>query len=322
MWGHAVRISRSQVTYRLEAGAAFVASVECGTRFVVETHDCRTGTITAESVPADLRDTRWINPVTGPIEVRGTVPGDVLAIDLHDVRTADEGLMIHRPGTSAIDDIGDPVFRMIEMDEGRATVGPVSIPRRPMVGFIGLTPASGTPGTLLGGGWGGNMDTKLLTTGARLYLPVAIPGAGLHVGDLHAAMGDGEVYMTGVEVAGEVSLTVQRMSASDLGGRTLPLPLLETADRLVPIAGAETLDLAARAALAAGITILTEWTGMTAIDAGFYLSAACDLRISQFLPKLGVHCRLEIPKQPLIDAGLFAGFISNPLPFAPVEASR
>ncbi len=316
-----MRISRSQVAYRLEAGVPFIASVQPGEPFLVETHDCRTGTITAASVPDDLRDTRWINPVTGPIEVQGTQPGDVLAVDLHDVTTADRGLMIHRPGTTAFDDVGEPVFRIIEMDEHRATIGPVSFPRRPMVGFIGLTPASGTPGTLLGGGWGGNMDTKLLTTGARLYLPVAIPGAGLHVGDLHAAMGDGEVYMTGVEVGGEVSLTVHRLPAADLGGRTLPLPLLETADRLIPIMAGETLDLAARAALAAGITILTEWEGMTATDAGFYLSAACDLRISQFLPGLGIHCRLEIPKQPLIDAGLFAGLLAEPLPRARLEAA-
>jgi amidase len=317
-----VRISRSKVTYRLEAGVPFIASVTPGEPFEVETHDCRTGTITAASSTDDLRETRWINPVTGPIEVQGTQPGDVLAIDLHDVVTADRGLMIHRPGTTAIDDTGDPVFRIIEMDERQATIGPVSFPRAPMVGFIGLTPATGAPGTLLGGGWGGNMDTKLLTTGARLFLPVAVPGAGLHVGDLHAAMGDGEVYMTGVEVAGEVSLTVHRLPAAALGGRPLPLPLLETADRLIPITAADTLDEAARAALAAGITILTEWAGMTAIDAGFYLSAACDLRISQFLPKLGIHCRLEIPKQPLIDAGLFAGLLAEPLPTARPATTR
>jgi amidase len=275
-----VRIPRNQVVYRLEAATPFIASVEAGVRFVVETHDCRTGTITADSVPDDLRVTSWINPVTGPIEVKGTVPGDILAIDLHDVTTADHGLMIHRPGTSAIDDIGDPVFRIVHMDEHQATVGLVSFPRRPMVGFIGLTPASGAHGTLVGGSYGGNMDTNLLTTGARLFLPVEVPGAGLHVGDLHAAMGDGEVYMTGVEVAGEVSITVHRVPATDLKGRTLPLPLLETADSLIPITTGETLDLAARAALAAGMTILTEWAGLDAIDAGFFLSAACNLRIS------------------------------------------
>jgi amidase len=310
-----VRISRNQVVYRLEAGVPFIASVEDGASFLVETHDCRTGTITGASTADDLRVTSWINPVTGPIEVAGTLPGDVLAIDLDDVTTADHGLMIHRPGTTAIDDVGEPVFRIITMNDHSATVGPVSFPRRPMVGFIGLTPASGAPGTLLGGGYGGNMDTTLLTTGARLFLPVAVPGAGLHVGDLHAAMGDGEVYMTGIEVAGEVSLTVRRVPRADLGGRNLPLPLLENADSLVPIAAAETLDLAARAALAAGMTILTEWAGMDAVDAGFFLSAACNLRISQFLPGLGIHCRLEIPKQPLVDAGLLSAFlVAEPLP--------
>lgn len=264
-----MRISRSQVTYHLEAGAPFIASVEPGASFVVETHDCRTGTITSASIPNDLLDTRWVNPVTGPIEIQGAEPGDVLAIDLHDVTTSGDGLINHRPGASAIDEHADPVFRIIELDKRDIRIGPVSVPRQPMVGFIGLTPASDAPGTLIGGSWGGNMDTKLLTTGARLYLPVAVPGAGLHVGDLHAAMGDGEVYMTGVEVAGEVTLTVHRLRAVNFAGRTLPMPLLENSESLVPIATGSTLDLAARAALAAGMSILTDWAGMTETDAGF-----------------------------------------------------
>jgi amidase len=311
-----VRIARDRVVYRLDADAPFVARLPIGTRVTIETHDCRTGTITEASTVDDLRDTSFVNPVTGPIEVEGVTPGDVLAIDIDRVATMPNGLMIHRPGTSAIDTFPDPILRVLHGNDTSIDLGPVRVPRSPMIGFIGLTPATEKPKTLLGGRYGGNMDTNLLQAGARLYLPVDVPGAGLHVGDLHAAMGDGEVFMTGVEVGGEVDLTVHRLDRTSIGDRSVPFPLLETERLIVPIAAGQTLDAAARAALDAGMTILTSWIGLDPTDAGFFLSAACDLRISQFLPGLGIHARLEIPKQPLVEAGRYRPLLDTPLPAA------
>jgi hypothetical protein len=39
---------------------------------------------------------------------------------------------------------------------------------------------------------GGNMDTKHITKGSKLYLPVQVKGALFSLGDGHAAQGDGE----------------------------------------------------------------------------------------------------------------------------------
>ena len=112
-----------------------------------------------------------------------------------------------------------------------------------MIGVIGVAPAGddvpcGTPGS-----HGGNMDTRLIGDGATIYLPVQAPGALLAVGDLHAAMGDGEIAFTGVEVAGAVTLQVslrEDMSLTD--------PVLENDDTVATIASAETLDEAAKMA--------------------------------------------------------------------------
>ena len=46
---------------------------------------------------------------------------------------------------------------------------------------------------------GGNMDTRHLTAGSRLWLPVPVPGAAFSLGDGHAAQGDGEVCGTAIE---------------------------------------------------------------------------------------------------------------------------
>ena len=77
-----------------------------------------------------------------------------------------------------------------------------------MIGVIGVAPEGepvncGTPGS-----HGGNMDNTAITTGATLYFPVAVEGALFGCGDMHAAMGDGEISVSGAEVAGWATVTL------------------------------------------------------------------------------------------------------------------
>lgn len=63
-----------------------------------------------------------------------------------------------------------------------------------MVGVCGVAPKPGLDvHCAVPGDHGSNLDTKMIKVGSRVYLPVAVPGAGLAVGDLHACMGDGEL---------------------------------------------------------------------------------------------------------------------------------
>ena len=62
-------------------------------------------------------------------------------------------------------------------------------------------------------------------------------GAYLGLGDLHAAMGDGEVSVTGLEVFGEVDLDLSLEK-----GASLPCPLLHDGDEVSFLASAETVD--------------------------------------------------------------------------------
>ena len=103
----------------------------------------------------------------------------------------------------------------------------VELPLNPMIGVIGVAPAGesvpcGTPGD-----HGGNMDTIGIREGAILRLPVFVKGAYLGLGDLHAAMGDGEVSVTGLEVFGEVDLDLSLEK-----GASLPCPLLHDGDEV------------------------------------------------------------------------------------------
>src|SRR5205823_981912 len=84
---------------------------------------------------------------------------------------------------------------------------------------------------------GGNLDTKEITKGNSVYLPVFQPGGQLAMGDLHALMADGEVCVTGIEIAGTV-----RVQADVLWGYGLHRPIVETPEAWLTVASAPTLD--------------------------------------------------------------------------------
>jgi len=73
------------------------------------------------------------------------------------------------------------------------------------------------------------MDTRQLVAGTTLYLPVEVEGALFSSGDAHAAQGDGEVCVTGIEAPmhGELRFTLEK-------GRQIPSPQYLTSGRLTP----------------------------------------------------------------------------------------
>jgi amidase len=172
-------------------------------------------------------------------------------------------------------------FQFVAIEDGTALVSGADVPVRPMIGVIGVAPEGpavpcGSPGA-----HGGNMDTRLIGEGATLYLPVFAPGALLAAGDLHAAMGDGEICGTGVEVAGSVTLRVDVR-------HDLPIanPLVETDEVVATIASANTLDEAAEIATRDMVDLVMRRLGLSVADTTMLMSAAGQLQVSQVVDPL------------------------------------
>ena len=138
-----------------------------------------------------------------------------------------------KPGRGAFGDrladtIRETVVRPVPLRDGHAIFSDtIAIPLRPMIGVLGVAPYGDPVATFWPGRHGGNLDCRLVTTGNTLYLPVAAPGALLGIGDLHAAMGDGEIMLSGVEAAGEVTLRAEIVPSWPFTG-----PWVETPERL------------------------------------------------------------------------------------------
>ena len=120
------------------------------------------------------------------------------------------------------------------------------------------------------------MDNKYAAAGSRIHLPVAVAGAGLALGDVHGAMGDGEITFIGLEICAEVTVRVELRK-----GVPLRRPLIETDDAWITTGDHEDLGAAARMAAEEMVLLMQERMGLGFEDAYMLMSAAADVQICQ-----------------------------------------
>lgn len=234
--------------------------------------------------------------LTGPVFVRGAEPGDMLRIEILDVKLRDDwGYNLIRPGMGALPDDFADHFMHLSIDRNTGVITTPFGPRfaaRPFFGVMAVAPRpeDGRLTSVIPGYFGGNMDNRQLTAGSVLYLPVSVEGALFSAGDGHGVQGDGEVCVTAVEtgLSGTFRIDV-------IKGAALALPYAETHDHLIAMAFDENLEEAMRIALRSAIEMICARTGMTAAEAYCLCSMTTDVRITQVVNiKKGVH--VMIPK--------------------------
>jgi acetamidase/formamidase len=229
------------------------------------------------------------------VAVRGAKAGQVLQVDIEDVRLAyDWGYTSRRPLRGALPyDFGERRVIHIPLDAARMTgrlPWGTEIALRPFFGVMAVAPpaAWGTVSTIPPRKNGGNMDNKELVAGSTLYLPIHTDGALFSVGDGHAAQGDGEVCVNGLEtgLVGRFRLTVR----PDL---SLEWPMAETASHLITMAFDPDLDDCVVIALRQMLRLIEGRTGLDACQAYMLCSLAADVRITQVVnDNKGVHVML------------------------------
>jgi acetamidase/formamidase len=274
--------------------------VEPGDTVVLDTRDASDGYYTATSTSRDTatRGPFKGHPLTGPVAVRGARPGDVLVIDILDVRPAASFGWTHiRPGRGLLPeadfpesflqiwDVSDGAFARMQARSGTR----VAVPQGPFPGVIGT--ALDEPGghsTMPPRRAGGNMDIKQLVAGATLFLPVLVDGALFSVGDAHAAQGDGEVCVTAVEMMGRVTLRFGVRSGRRLAEPQLvtPAPPSNATNRgphYATTAHGPDLFAAAQQAVRYMIEHLVDTRGFTREEAYVICSVAADLKISEIV---------------------------------------
>ena len=267
--------------------------VEPGETVVLHARDASDEQIHPDSTAEDVVkiDFSHVNPVSGPVFVKGARAGDALAVEILELRAGVWGWTALIPGFGLLaDEFPDPWLRISRIDAERDAVhfnDRISLPLRPFPGTVGVAPAEpGEHPILPPTRWGGNLDTRHLTAGTTLYLPVGVDGALLSLGDTHAAQGDGEVCGTAIESAMDVVIRVSVRRDLSITAPQLKLP----ASAATPASGYHVCtgvgpDLieAARDATRVMIDHLRERHELDREEAYALASVACDLRIHELV---------------------------------------
>lgn len=240
---------------------------------------------------------RGIGPhlMTGPIEVKGAMPGDELVIEIVAMKlTQDWGWNVIKPGAGALpDDFKQLRHIHVSIDTTRGVITMpwgLTLKAAPFFGVIGVAPppAEGPRTSIIPRTWGGNIDNKNLGAGATLHLPVFNAGAQLSVGDGHATQGDGEVCVTAIETALGGTLRVSLLKQTGIAS-----PWAETATHLITMGVNEDLDKAAEFAVREMVKLAGRLGRLSAEDAYTLCSVAGDVSVTQLVNvSKGVHVML------------------------------
>jgi amidase len=291
------RLPRSEVVWSFGPDLKPVLEVEPGDVVTFETNDCFTGQIRGEDDLVTEIDLSRINGATGPVAVKGAEPGDSLVVEILDVRPVEWGVATLIPGFGQlIEQVQSPLTRLFEVRDGMVRMNDrVSFPAMPMVGVVGVATGGDEVSNGLAGQHGGNLDDHWHGAGARIFFPVRQPGGLFAVGDMHAAMGDGEICFTGVEIAGEVDVRFGVLKA-----KQATWPVTELADRWLPHATADEYTAALQLVSEEAARLLVDEHGFTIEDAFIFLSVACDAGVAQACKPapggFGAIARFSIPK--------------------------
>lgn len=228
--------------------------------------------------------------LTGPIDIGGARPGDVLQIDVLAIEPADWGWTSFGPGFGLLAaEFPTRYTHVWDLRGGRdsALRAGVRVPLEPFCGVMGVAPDVPAPvSTVPPRAVGGNMDIKQLIAGATLYLPIAVAGARFSVGDVHAAQGDGEVCGTGIEMESTVTLRLTCRRDLTITGPQfeLPSPLpgaWNTAGWYATTGHGPDLFVVTQDAIRQMIEHLVARRGLTREEAYVLCSVAVDLKISE-----------------------------------------
>lgn len=264
-----------------------------GETMVFRTLDCFGNQIRREDQLVHTIDPEVANPAAGPVYVEGAQPGDVLVVDILDIQVDSQGVICTMEEAGPLSDDCEIRTKVVPIENGMASFKDIKWQVDPMIGVIGVAPAEGAIPCELPGAHGGNMDSKMIKKGSRVYLPVFVEGALLGMGDIHASMGDCELCGTGIEIAGDITVRVSLIKDFKLAW-----PVTETKEKWYVNPCADDYEKALILGSKEMQRLLVNAYGWDKTDVFLYMSVQCDVEINQATKPCPIDMilRIGVPK--------------------------
>ncbi|MEN3007680.1 acetamidase/formamidase family protein [Pseudothermotoga sp.] len=282
-------VSKNNVIYSFNPFIEPVMSVQPGETIRFETLDALGGQIENEQDVLKL-DFSKVNPATGPVRIEGAKKGKTLVVEILDVSVAsDKGVIVAEEGFGVLKNIVKGFkAKILPIRQGCVIFNEIHIPIKPMIGVIGVAPKEGEFPTGTAHKHGGNMDTKEITVGSRVHLPIFQDGAMLALGDVHAVMGDGEVCVSACEVPAVVTVKV------DVEDVAIEWPMVETKEDIYILVSLPRIEDAFEEATYTAVKLISEKRNLSFEEAYMLASLIVDVGVSQLVdPNLTVKAKIS-----------------------------
>lgn len=272
-----------------------IGVVDCMEKIEVCTPE---STITSEMISdinAGMFHPSRILRITGPIYINEVMAGETIIINIHSIQLIGKGRSWFGPWIGLLkNDVLNAYLQEFNItDNFILSHNGLRMKATPMIGTLGVTPRKAVS-CLQPGDYGGNMDIPTLSTGSKLYLKSQVNGGLLAIGDVHAAMGYGEVLGTGIEIGSITTISIEKFT------REIPIniPIHETLDSYEIIKSHESLELAMKDAVMSAIKFV-EYINMCDFNEAYVIIGEfCNLVVTQVVnPTCSVLVR--IPKMVL-----------------------
>jgi len=279
-------------------------TVELGETLIVETQDCTGSQIETEKDIGVLQSLKKWNPLSGPIFIEDTKPGDTLVVHIDDIRPLrGQGWTGQEPGgvSSAGDDmINEKIpftLKICPIENGiiripLTTGETINVQSKPFIGTIGTAPEVDSYPSIICTSHGGNMDAADICKGNKLFLPISVEGSFLYMGDVHAIQGDGELNSSAVEIASECTLTLDVIK-----NKAIKWPRIETPEYIITIGNERPLERACGIATTEMIHWLQEEYKLDQEDAIPLIGNLNRIRVNQVDNPINPSLSVMFPKK-------------------------
>ncbi|MCL5257426.1 MAG: acetamidase/formamidase family protein [Chloroflexi bacterium] len=286
-----IKITKQQYVCVMDKNNPPAAKVPCGEPVLFEVEITLRELVDTGKLPEHI-DFDTLVQATGPAFIEGAEPGDILIAEF-------KNLVPYHAGWSAAlttygmlqDETKKDYTKVVPIRNGKAFWSDkLQVPVKVFPGTVGVAPKGEGVNCVSPGPHGGNMDNTDLTVGARLFLPVAVPGALFQIADIHAVMGDGEVGGTAIETGADVTVEFDLVKGVPIEG-----PMVEKPEWIALVASEPNLEEAAREASRRARKLVSEIEGLEVEEAICFVSNFGDLKVCQSVNSLRT-IEMRLPK--------------------------